>query len=233
MEAEDKIQFDALRVYRCMENFRKKTSGKTVLIVDDDEAYSRALCRALGRLGLNTWPASNIAQAADATEAFEPDFAIIDLHLGKEDGLQVLRIIKRRSPSVVVIVLSGYINPTYAAKAIRLGAANCLAKPIDPAEIFHAMTSPTDRSLPVPTKPGLARVNHIISHWEKNDRNTTKTAQILNMRRRTVQRILIRHGVARTDGQPAAKSTRLTKLRRLYRVWVRHVIDHEEPLVRM
>ena len=206
---------------------------KTVLIVDDDEAFSRVLCRALSRRGFNAWPASNLQQAQAAVKAIKPDFAVVDLHLADENGLDVVRQIKQANPSTNVVMLSGYINLACAVQATKLGAADCLTKPIEPDELILALTSAKTDRAEIVTKPEMARLNHIIANWEKYDRNTTKTAQALRMQRRTLQRILHRLGLQRAKGEQLEKAPGLMKLRRIYRVWARHILDHDEPIVRM
>ena len=117
--------------------------------------------------------------------------------------------------------------------ATKLGAADCLPKPTEPEEIVKAMTSRQRSPARSVTKPEKARLNHIVANWEKNDRNTTKTAKDLKMQRRTLQRILNRLGAVRKGGESLAEPTKLTKLRRVYRVWARQLLDHDEPMVRM
>lgn len=216
-----------------MEHVNKSLNEQTVLVVDDDEAFSRVLCRAFGRLGLNAWPASSVEQAISAIEVIKPDFAVLDLHLGKQNGLDVLQFLKERNPSARAVILSGYIDLACAVRATRLGAANCLTKPVEAEELVQTLTSMETPFVPVVTQPEIARLNHIIANWEKNDRNTIKTARALNMQRRTLQRILCRLGVKRECGERTEKSSSLSKLRRIYRVWARYLIDHDEPIVRM
>ena len=98
----------------------------TILLVDDDPAFSRVMARALGRLGFNVWPASNIEEATEAAVAVKPDFAVIDLHLGDQSGLDALEAIKKLSEQTEAIILSGYINLNCAVTATKLGAADCL-----------------------------------------------------------------------------------------------------------
>lgn len=199
------------------------TVSKSILLVDDDEPYLRVFGRALQRAGFDVSTATSIGNVKTVLQALNPDCAIVDLHLGTESGFEVIEHLRTQQPQTKVILLSGYISPTMAARAIRLGAVDCLAKPID-VETVTSVLLPTDERGTRPPQdysPGASqiRLQHVLLHWEKNNRNSTKTAIALNMHRRTLQRMLSRAGVERRDESVFEEPSRFTKLRRLYNVW--------------
>jgi len=105
-----------------------------VLIVEDS-AGGRAALRAL----LSTWPEIAIVGAvANGQEAVAfvadqpPDVVLMDIEMPEMDGLEATRRIKRRWPSVGVIVLTMY--PAYRAKALAAGADACFSKAALPDE---------------------------------------------------------------------------------------------------
>lgn len=200
--------------------------SKTLLIVDDDTAFLRVLSRAMSRLNYVVWPADTMEQAKLAIEKIEPDYAVVDLHLNNECGLDVIEYIKNNSPGTTTIMLSGYANVATAVSATKLGAVDCLPKPINAEEIDRSLRTKGGReNIPVEIiiEPSEARLKHILAHWEKNDRNTTKTAKAMNMHRRSIQRILNRVGVGRKSDESLEKPSSFKKLRRLYRVWTRNI----------
>jgi DNA-binding NtrC family response regulator len=82
------------------------TGGDTVLVVDD-EASIRLLCRVNLELdGLRVLEASSLAEARAAV-AEEPALVLLDLHLGAEDGLDLLTEIRQEHPEVRVVLLTG------------------------------------------------------------------------------------------------------------------------------
>lgn len=196
----------------------------TVLIVDDDGLFARVLGRALSRRGLAVWPAQTAAEARCATDAIQPDFAVVDLHLAGDSGFDVLEHLSAHSANTRTVVLSGYATPALAVRAMKLGAVDCLTKPVDIEVLAQALTGtpePSASRTDTVMEPSEARLHHVLAHWEKNDRNTMQTAKVLGMHRRTLQRILKRAGFGRSDMDLAGKPTQFSKLRRLYQVWSR------------
>ncbi len=196
----------------------------SILLVDDDVTFLRVLTRSMSKIGYSVWPAHTLEEARKAVDAVKPDFAVVDLHLDRENGLDVLDHLKMHSPATVTVILSGYVDVASAVSAVKRGAVDCLAKPVDADELDTCLKTARARRQKVPDRvmdPSEAKVQHILAHWEKNDRNTTKTAETLGMHRRSLQRILLRAGMGR-DGRPAPAS-RWTKMRRLYAVWTRDI----------
>ena len=66
------------------------------LIVDDDAAYAATLQRSLARRGVETRTAADLGQALDLALLQAPAFALIDLKLGAESGLQLIRPLRDR-----------------------------------------------------------------------------------------------------------------------------------------
>jgi two-component system response regulator RegA len=201
---------------------------KSALLIDDDEAFLRVLTRSLKKAGYDVMSATGLDGMKQALRVSAPDFAVIDLHLGCESGLDVVEYLASECPDTLIVMLSGYINVTTAAAAIRLGASDCLVKPVGIDELEHAFIhaiSPARAELPSMRDPGDVRVQHIVIHWEKNERNSSKTARLLGMHRRSLQRILTRAGISRDDVVRHPDSSRFKKLRRLYRVWEDATLD--------
>ncbi len=61
------------------------------LLIDDDELYVKTLQRSLARRGLQTHVACNIAEALRVAEELRPAFALVDLRLGEDSGLTLIR----------------------------------------------------------------------------------------------------------------------------------------------
>ena len=77
--------------------------------------------------------------------------------------------------------------------AVKLGAVDYLAKPVDADDVVSALLSREDRKIEPPSNPMSAdrvRLEHIQRIYELCGRNVSETARRLNMHRRTLQRIL-------------------------------------------
>lgn len=111
-------------------------------IAEDEQILRRGLtltidwnalgCRIIGE-------AENGAQALDLIQKLKPDLIITDIRMPVLDGLSLIeKTLEQYRPEFIII--SGYNDFAYAKKAIRLGAADYLCKPIDEKELTTAVT---------------------------------------------------------------------------------------------
>ncbi len=170
-------------------------NGKTLLIVENDDVFREQLSKVMRNRGFDTIPASGFSEAEEAIKQRAPAFAVIDLHLDDGSGLEVIEVLKTHSKEARAIILTGYGNTPTAVAAVKLGAVDYLAKPADADEIVDALMA-ADGVLPPapenPFSPEEAKRVHIERFLERTDGNITKTARLLKMHRRTLQRILKR-----------------------------------------
>ena len=93
-------------------------------------------------------------------------------------------------------MLTGYGNIATAVVAIKAGAVDFLAKPVDADQLTAALIEP-ERPLPPPPEDPMSadrvRWEHIQRVFEQCNRNVSETARRLKMHRRTLQRILNKH----------------------------------------
>jgi two-component system response regulator RegA len=168
-------------------------TDKSLLIVDDDKAFSARLARAMEGRGYAVRVAESVADGIAAVDAEAPAFAVIDMRLADGNGLDVIARLKERRPDARGVILTGYGNIATAVTAVKLGAFDYLAKPADADEIHAAlMAQPGERANPPenPMSADRVRWEHIQRVYELCGRNVSETARRLNMHRRTLQRIL-------------------------------------------
>ena len=168
-------------------------TDRTLLIVDDDKPFGERLGRAMTTRGFAVRYASNVAEGLAAVETSAPAFAVIDLKLGDGSGLEVMKALKEARADSRAIILTGYGAIATAVVAVKLGAFDYLAKPVNADEIVAALTSERVDKIDNPEHPMSAervRWEHIQRVYESCERNVSETARQLNMHRRTLQRIL-------------------------------------------
>ena len=68
-----------------------------------------------------------------------PAYAVVDMRLGDGNGLDVISALKRRRPDARGIILTGYGNIATAVNAVKLGAVDYLAKPVDADDVVAAL----------------------------------------------------------------------------------------------
>lgn len=173
-------------------NTGKQPVGK-LLIVDDDRPFLTRLGRAMEMRGFEVDLAETISEAKKKVRTNPPDFAAVDMRLSDGNGLDVIETIRKVKPDCKAIILTGYGNIATAVTAVKLGAADYLAKPVDADDVFAALMRDPDEKADPPENPMSAdrvRWEHILRVYELCDRNVSETARRLNMHRRTLQRIL-------------------------------------------
>jgi two-component system response regulator RegA len=166
----------------------------TLLLVDDDRVFSAVLAKALDRRGYIVEKATDVAEAEALVSQCTPDYAIVDLRIGAESGLNVIRTLAARSPRTRAVVLTGYGSIVTAVEAIKLGAVHYLTKPVEVEEILSALQAEAPvPGINLPTRPLSARRaewEHIQRVLSSHDGNISAAARALGMHRRTLQRKL-------------------------------------------
>ena len=161
------------------------------LVIDDEPYFNQTLCRALTRKGQIAFSALN-SQSALALVAEKPlDYIVLDLNLGTEQGIDLIKPLLAQKPRLLIVVLTGYANLTTAVQAIKLGAWNYLAKPIDTDSILRAFDiqyQSETKNEPLSLKQ--LEWEHLQRVLADNQGNITTTARQLGMYRRTLQRKL-------------------------------------------
>jgi DNA-binding NtrC family response regulator len=112
-----------------------------VLIVDDEEVVRRCHLRVLASDHCEVKAVPDGTQALETMQAEPFDIVLLDLRMPGMDGMAVLRQIRSRWPDCEVIVITGYPSLDTAKEAIRLGARDYLAKPLEPATVIRAAAS--------------------------------------------------------------------------------------------
>jgi two-component system, response regulator RegA len=168
-------------------------SERSLLIVEDDKSFLQRLARAMETRGFTVSTAESVADGLVQVEKAAPAFAVVDMRLGDGNGLDVISAMKKRRPEARAIILTGYGNIATAVNAVKLGAVDYLAKPVDADDVVAALLALDNKKIEPPENPMSAdrvRWEHIQRIYELCDRNVSETARRLNMHRRTLQRIL-------------------------------------------
>jgi len=166
---------------------------RSLLIVDDDNTFLTRLSRSMETRGFTVVAAHSVAEGLAAIAASAPAFAVIDMRLADGNGLDVISALKRHRPDARAIILTGYGNIATAVNAVKLGAVDYLAKPVDADDVVAALLAHNNKKIEPPENPMSAdrvRWEHIQRIYELCGRNVSETARRLNMHRRTLQRIL-------------------------------------------
>lgn len=169
-------------------------SNKKLLLVDDDETFCSVLKQALQKRDFEVESATNIADAIRCATQFKPVYAVVDLRIGHESGLELVNQLIQINPDIHIVMLTGYSSVATAVEAIKLGATYYLTKPADVNEIIAALDKKIgDSSVAISEKPvSVKRLEweHLQKVLIEHDGNISAAARALNMHRRTLQRKL-------------------------------------------
>lgn len=172
-----------------------------LLIVDDDETFSRVLARAMTRRGLRVSVAGSAEEGFKLAEQDLPDFATLDLKMEGDSGLVLLPRLLALDSEMRVVILTGYSSIATAVEAIKRGACNYLCKPVDADDVLAALLARhVDVEQLVPENPmSVDRLEweHIQRVLSEHEGNISATARALGMHRRTLQRKLQKRPVRR------------------------------------
>lgn len=170
-----------------------------LLLVDDDRVFCEVLGEALADRGYRVCVAYDMQAALEATRAREPEYAVIDLRIGPESGLALVKALHDLDAHTRMIILTGYASIATAVEAIKLGAVHYLTKPADTDEILAALhKAQGDASVPISDHPPTLRRlewEHLQKVLAECDGNISQAARRLRMHRRTLQRKLAKRPV--------------------------------------
>lgn len=171
--------------------------SRSLLIVDDDAPFRERLVKAMCARGFDASGAADPDTARASAAAESPELALIDLRLGSESGLDLVRDLKAIDAATVIVVLTGYGSIATAVEGMKRGAAAYLTKPADADQIVAAFdgVQPSDNG----EVPSLARVEweHIQRVMADAGGNVSEAARRLGIHRRSLQRKLSKNPVAR------------------------------------
>ena len=166
---------------------------KSLLIVDDDDPLRGRLSRAMEKKGFIVKEAKNVSEGLQIVAKNPPAFALVDLRLEDGNGLDVVKELSKNKKDAKIVVLTGYGNLPTAVAAVKAGAIDYIAKPVDADDVESALlASPESKARPPENPMSADRVKweHIHRVFELCNRNVSETARRLKMHRRTLQRFL-------------------------------------------
>ncbi|MGO9612703.1 MAG: response regulator [Dissulfurispiraceae bacterium] len=118
-------------------------SKRKIFLVDDDELIVSTLSRALKNEGYEVYAETNTRDIIDKIKYRSPDLVLLDVNLPDRSGIDILRELKIRVDTRVVMLTADDTAET-AMKAMKLGAADYLTKPFNLVELKLTLRSIMD-----------------------------------------------------------------------------------------
>ena len=113
---------------------------KSILIVEDDITYGMMLKTWLGKKGFQVASVSSIARAQKHLETEGADLILSDLRLPDKDGIDLLKWLGEQGLSIPLIMMTSYADIQSAGQAMKLGASDYVAKPVNPDELLKKIS---------------------------------------------------------------------------------------------
>ncbi|PLY01360.1 MAG: Fis family transcriptional regulator [Desulfuromonas sp.] len=190
-----------------------------ILIVDDEAFIRENLERILGEDGYRPISTETAESALKIFSEEEVDLVLLDLNLGAQSGLEVLRQLREIDPEVLVIIITGYGTVESAVEALKLGAYDYIKKPFKAdairlivklaletqslrREVRHLKRggSGLDAADMVGNSPAMLEVYHQVQEVAKHDNATVLVTGESGTGKELVARAI--HKLSSRQGQP-------------------------------
>ena len=155
-----------------------------ILVVDDEEDIRDLVAGVLEDEGYTARTAAHADAALEAIAERRPSLVLLDVWLqgSRMDGLEVLDEIKRRDPTIPVLVISGHGNIDTAVAAIRKGAIDFIEKPFEADRLIHLVSRATETER-------LRRENQELRARVGQDDELTGNSPVINTVRATIKKV--------------------------------------------
>ena len=161
--------------------------------MDDDDPLRGRLARAMQKKGFTVKEAKTVSEGLQIAKNSAPSFALVDLRLEDGNGLDVVKELSKVKKDCRIVMLTGYGNLPTAVAAVKAGAIDYMAKPVDADDVETALLASPE------SKQNHLKIQCQQIEWNGSifieclnfcNRNVSETARRLKMHRRTLQRIL-------------------------------------------
>jgi len=110
-----------------------------ILVVDDEGIVLDSCRRVLEEDGFDVLLVTSADKAISAIEDEEPSVLLMDVKMPLRDGMDLMREVKERWPSIPIIVMSGYHTTETIEEANKMGASAFINKPFTPDELLETV----------------------------------------------------------------------------------------------
>ena len=176
------------------------TAPSLILLIDDDEQYTRVLKRRFEQhTNLQVQCFTRASEALQFSANVPVSGILLDMMMQEETGLDFVEPLRAQFSPVHLIVMTGYASIATTVTAMKRGATDYVAKPITfkalLAKLALSNENNTETQTPAPAPLTTAQIEweHIQRVLADNQGNISRTAEALGMHRRSLQRKLQKH----------------------------------------
>ena len=118
-----------------------ETVPLSVLIIDDEESFASTLATRLELRGMEVRTAFSGKEGLAILESWSPRLLLLDMRMPEMSGIDVLRIVRARTPALPVLVITGHCSEQDYDAALALEVQGYHAKPLDFEEVMKSIRS--------------------------------------------------------------------------------------------
>ena len=107
----------------------------TIFVIDDDEIIRLSCEQILQKSGYKVETFGNGYKGIERLKEVRPQLLVVDIKMPELDGFEVIKIVRKVDPDVVIVVITGYATIETAVDAMKMGAYDFLPKPFTPGEL--------------------------------------------------------------------------------------------------
>ncbi|MBU0692605.1 sigma-54 dependent transcriptional regulator [bacterium] len=116
-----------------------------ILIVDDEQSVRNSLQKWFVTEGFNVSTAKNADEAMAILRSQSIDLVLLDIKMPGMNGIEFNRWIRSQNPDIIVIMMTAFASVDTAVEALKDGAYDYVAKPIDPDDLTHIVRNALEK----------------------------------------------------------------------------------------
>ncbi|EIM64191.1 response regulator [Desulfobacter postgatei] len=136
--------------------------SEKVLIIDDEQEFTEALAERMTNRGMTVSTSSSAIEGLQSVEEQSFDVVVLDLQMPEMDGIETLKILKKKRPELQVILLTGHATVEKGIEAMKLGAMDLLEKPADMTTLTEKIKKAQAKKMILVEKKSEERIKEII-----------------------------------------------------------------------
>jgi len=136
--------------------------SEKVLIIDDEQEFTEALAERMTNRGMDVSTSSSAIEGLKSVEEKSFDVVVLDLQMPEMDGIETLKILKKKNPELQVILLTGHATVEKGIEAMKLGAMDLLEKPADLTTLTEKIKKAQAKKIILVEKKSEERIKEIM-----------------------------------------------------------------------
>ena len=137
--------------------------SEKVLLIDDEQDFLTVMSERMKARGMEVSTATSAKEALEKVEAESFDAVILDLMMPEVDGIETLKMLKKKNPELQVILLTGHATVEKGIEAMKLGAMDLIEKPADLSTLTEKIKKAQAQKMIIVEKKNEERIKKIIS----------------------------------------------------------------------